>query len=302
MVLDTICFISSVILCFETPGFITKETIVFYHEKAMKQINETIDMTKNYNRKLLSTWCTMLILHFDLISVSNLAGQNKIREVYRQLHEIIQLRSEYIKKQAHELGKGSEDSGPQDIFIPCLCLIFAMDVSYSHRTGNVGCFEPGYFRSLIDFENQPRMYSLNWWSTNLLNLLLEMQCFIHDQNVPTQKEVIENARFKRWKKLFNILKEFETNFPQSLKPYAVVSRYGSSGFPNVFTVNEHLLVPNVFYHASWITLLHCRPNMTEDEINAVPPGCLDHAINIIGLLRNCESTYVNITSCLFTNN
>lgn len=71
-----------------------------------------------------------------------------------------------------------------------------MDVSYSHRTGNVGCFEPGYFRSLIDFENQPRMYSLNWWSTNLLNLLLEMQCFIHDQNVPTQKEVIENARFK----------------------------------------------------------------------------------------------------------
>lgn len=102
----------------------------------------------------------------------------------------------------------------------------------------------------------------------------------------------------KMEKLFNILKEFETNFPQSLKPYAVVSRYGSSGFPNVFTVNEHLLVPNVFYHASWITLLHCRPNMTEDEINAVPPGCLDHAINIIGLFRNCESTYVNITSCL----
>lgn len=290
VVLDTIIAITSLNICYSSPGLLSMSVSHMYRDRAAKQIHDNMDATQDYNRKLLYFWCYMLILLHDGVVNTAQDACAALRTAYDKLHAIMRMRPESLKRRAHDLGKERQDQGPVDLFMPCACFLYALDAGNSNQTGTASCWPPGYMQSLIDFENQPRMYTCGWWAMKCYILLMEIQYFANDQNVPTLEELQGGARLRRWHKIYNSLAEFGRNMPQMTRTSMVLPKYAAapSSFPKIVAVDDFSLQTSVLHHAAWIMLHLSRPDMTEDELNSVPPECLEHAKTILGLLSCCE--------------
>lgn len=198
---------------------------------------------------------------------------------------------------------------PRDVYIICYCFLFSTDILYSNRTNSCCIWSPEFASRTFDEERLPISYTNEWWVLKIFIMIARLQKFYHYSGPPKPE------RLQEWQQIYDDLSVYGASLPQSLRPYGSVSNnsqqnqggpdpYAEAGrgsgnysiFKNIYVYDEYGIIASVAYHSGVIWALHSRPNMTEEEKNTVPPGSLEHAYTVLGILACCEKPTLWVTT------
>lgn len=279
VVLDAMFSLSSLNICFRSPGILGKEYPKKYQMRTKQQIEENMK-TASYSRKIMYLWCHSAMILYDAVT-SNFTGMEKnLIQAYSTLTEVAANRPAILN------GKPEEE--PHDMFIITSCLLFSIDIGLNNRFSTCSVWTPEFLEEIFSTEAYPKSYTEEWWILKFFVLLCKLQHYYYDQTVPTFEEYKSNIRYTKWKKIYDELTYYGESLPQPLCPYAVIQNTNGSPIKDYHVFNEYGLMANVLYRSTLIWAMHIRPDMTEDERYQVPPGALEHALVVLGLLSSCE--------------
>lgn len=207
-----------------------------------------------------------------------------------------------------ELPANTQNMVPHSFHMHCYYIALTTDLNVSSRDIQPFLWSPEVSELEIEDELLPTDDTHEWWVMRVLALLIRLQHFFYQHGPPTYEEYINNTRQKEWQCIYSDLCAYGDALPQSLSPYTLIDNESSNDrsmsnmyiqstnnsytllkINRIYVLDGYSAIVNLIYNSCIIWALHSKPDMTESERNTVPPGALDRAYLVLGILACCEN-------------